>query len=107
MIKQNKILLVGKKIILASCLLISSVFATDYSSMTLDEMISQKGTIAQEDRDAFRAEMQSKMQNLTPEQKAELRASNTRGQGQMKKQQTRDGSGSRNRYGGSQGKGRR
>jgi len=92
-----------RKIFLTSFLLVSSVFATDYSGMTLDEMLSARGTIAQEDRESFRTEFQSKTQDLSPEEKAALKGYNTQGQGI--KQQLRDGSGSGNNYGGCRGGG--
>ncbi len=100
-----------KKIILISCLLVSSVFATDYTSMTLDEMVDARGTVAPEDRDAFRTEFQSKTQYLTPEEKMALKGNpeqSTNGQGTI--QQLKDGTGGGNKYAGSRGgggKGRR
>lgn len=86
-----------KKLLIGSCLFVGSLLASDYSSMTLDEMLSQRGSVAVEDRDAFRTEMQTKMQKLTPEQRAELRGSKGKGKGA--------GSGTGNRYKGSKGSG--
>ena len=90
-----------RKLLLASLLLAGSAFATDYTSMTLDEMLAQKGSVDVENRDAFRTEMQSKMQALTPDERASVMNSNNMGQG-MKLQ---DGTGSGGMYGGSMGSG--
>ena len=88
-----------KKILITSCLVASTLLASDYSSMTLDEMLTQRGNIAVEDRDAFKSEMQNKMKDLTPEQRAELRGSKGQGKG------SRGGSGAGNMYKGSKGSG--
>ena len=50
-----------------------SVFATDYSSMSLEEMLSQKGSVPELEREAFRSEMQKKMQDLTPQERQNLK----------------------------------
>jgi hypothetical protein len=91
-----------RKTLLAT-LIATSLFATDYTSMTLDELNALKGTIATEDRDAFKSAMQSKMMELTPEQKAavERGMSGTKGQGTI--QRLRDGSGAGGMYKGSRG----
>ena len=92
-----------RKLVLSSFLLVSSVFAVDYSTMTLDEMLSQRGTVDAANRDAFRTEMQNKMQSLTPEERADLRGSNSKGQGTQ--QRLKDGTGGGNMYKGSRGGG--
>jgi hypothetical protein len=94
-----------KKVVLLKAILVSMVFATDYSGMTLDEMLSARGTVAQEDKDSFRTEMQSKMQSLSPEERESYRQSN---QGMRNSsnsngtsQRLRDGSGAGGMYKGS------
>ncbi|MEA3354656.1 MAG: hypothetical protein U9Q33_12670 [Campylobacterota bacterium] len=84
-----------KKILIAGYLLLGSLFAADYSNMTLEEMLTKRGDITVEDKDAFKTEMQNKMQELTPEQRAELRGSKGKG----------NGPGSGNKYKGSNKKG--
>jgi hypothetical protein len=87
---------------MATIFMFSTLFAADYTSLTTDELNALKGTISPEDRDAFKSEMQSRMQSLTPEERATYRSSNGSGNGQM----LRDGTGSGNMYKGSRGMGR-
>lgn len=79
-----------KKIIIGISMVAMSLMAVDYSQMTMEEMNSLRGTIAAEDRDAFRADMQSRMQAMTPEERAQYRED----RGDVKGQGLRDGSGS-------------
>lgn len=88
-----------KKLLLISTLLASMLYATDYSNMSIDELNSLRGSVPTEDRDTFRATMQSKMRALSPEERSSYR--NSTGQGQMLK----DGSGSGGMYKGSRGGG--
>jgi len=85
------------KKLLGLVLLSTVLFATDYSSMSLEEMLSQKGSVPELEREAFRTEMKSRMQALSPEERAEYRQKN------MQKKQLKDGSGSGNMYKGSKG----
>ncbi len=74
-----------KKIVLAISVLTLGLMATDFTSMTTDELIALRGTVAVEDRDAYRAEMQDRMTTFTPEQQDALRNSRSsqgRGMGQ-------------------------
>jgi hypothetical protein len=75
-----------KKTVLAIGFLAITLMATDYSEMTTEELISLRGTVAVEDRADFRAEMQSRVATMTPEEQATFRASRQgqgmRGQGQ-------------------------
>jgi hypothetical protein len=86
-----------KKFILAAGLLTVGLLATDFSQMTMEELNAMRGTVSTEERDAFRAEMQSRLQAMTPEERqayiTERRnnANNDSGQGTM--QRLRDGSG--------------
>jgi len=91
-----------KKIILASCLVVVSVFATDYSNMSTDEMMNLRGSIPAEDRDAFRSEMQNRVSNMSDDERSSFRES----RGQRQGQGSQDGSGSMNRgSGGGMGQG--
>ena len=83
--------------------------AADYSQMSMEELNSLRGKVPVENRDAFRAEMQSRMKAMTPQERAKYRQErgNMRGQGlgngsgmgkgkgngQGMKQRLRDGSG--------------
>lgn len=86
-----------KKIIFTTALLASTLFGVDYSTMSIDELNSLKGSIPAEERESFRAAMQSNMQSLTPEERATYRTSSGQGQGKM----LRDGTGGGNMYKGS------
>jgi uncharacterized membrane protein YgcG len=88
-----------RKSILISLLSISTLFATDYSTMSLSDMLSQKGSVAVEDRDAFRSSMQSKMQSLTPEERATYTGSSKGNYGQGTNSRLQDGSQSGGMYG--------
>lgn len=89
-----------KKILFSSLVIAVSLFATDYSSMSIDELSSLRGSVLEQDRDAFKAAMQSKMQTLTPQERAFYKGMGN-GQGQM----LRDASGSGGMYKGSKGGG--
>ncbi len=75
--------------LVAMSLVAMSLVAADYSQMTTDELSALRGTVAVEDREVFRAEMQSRMQAMTPEERREYRVDRgfTKGQG------LKDGSG--------------
>ena len=105
------------------------LMAADYSQMSMEELNALRGTIAVEERDAFKTEMQSRMQAMTPEERAQYRTNRAQGtkhglgngtgkgkmnrggkqQGQGIQQRLRDGSGagSRHKGTGGQGKGRK
>jgi hypothetical protein len=69
------------KVFIIALLLSASVFATDYSSMSIDELSSMRGSVPAEDRDSFRSAWQSKMQGLSVEE----RQAYSRGKGQKGK----------------------
>lgn len=89
------------KVIISMSLVAMSLVAADYSQMTMEELNNLRGTIAVEERDAFKSEMQSRMQSMTPEERAQYRTD--RGQGMGKKLQ--DGSGQGKMHRGSKGQG--
>jgi len=61
-----------KKLILACAVSTLALMATDYQSMTIDELVALKGTVPVDERADFQAAMQEKMQSLTPEERAEI-----------------------------------
>jgi len=64
-----------KTIILMSITVASLMATTDFSQLSTQELINLRGQIAPEDRDAFRTEMQSRIANMTAEERATLQAS--------------------------------
>jgi uncharacterized membrane protein YgcG len=86
-----------KRKILIATILTVQLFAVDYSTFTNDELFNTRGTVSTDDRDAFRSEMSSRMQTLTPEERTSMRGS---------KSGARDGSGagSGNKRGGGGGR---
>ncbi len=98
------------KMILAATLMSVSLFAADYTQMTTEELNAMRGTVAVEDRDAFRAEMQSRMQAMTAEEREAFiaqRQASGQGMGQGQRQHLRDGSGAGQMKRGGQGMGGR
>jgi len=47
-----------------------SLSATDFSSYSTQELLDMKGSVAVEDRADFRNEMQDRISNMTPEERA-------------------------------------
>lgn len=88
-------------------LLSTSIFATDYSSMSIDELANLRGNIATEDRDAFRSAWQDKTQYLTPEEQMAYKkgSGSANSNATQTQQRLKDGSGSGNMYKGSHGHG--
>lgn len=64
-----------KKIVLIFFTVFSSLYAADYSSMSLEELQAARGSIGEADRDAFKSEMQSRMQSLSPQEREDARSS--------------------------------
>jgi hypothetical protein len=50
-------------------LLSLNIFAADYTAMSLEELQTLRGNVPQEERAAFQAQMQSRMQSLSPEER--------------------------------------
>jgi len=63
-----------KNLIIAMSFSVMSLMAADYSALTIDELNAMRGTIAVEDRDAFRTEMQSRIATMTSDELATFRA---------------------------------
>ena len=70
-----------KKTVLTMGLLAMSLMATDFSELTLQELIDMRGTVAVEDRTDFIAEMRSRVLAMTPEDLEAFRASRQGGRG--------------------------
>lgn len=65
-----------KRAILTFSLLTAGLMATtDFSQMTTSELIALRGSVAIEDRDAFRTEMQSRTATMTTQERDTLMAS--------------------------------
>jgi hypothetical protein len=65
-----------KRAILTFSLLTAGLMATtDFSQMTTSELIALRGSVAVEDRDAFRTEMQSRTATMTTQERDTLMAS--------------------------------
>lgn len=78
---------------IATALLAATMMTgTDFSSMTMEELTGLRGQVPAEERDAFRAEMKSRMQSLSPEERQQYMPSGKTG--------ARDGTGSRHGSGG-------
>lgn len=59
-------------LVLAAAILTGNAFAADYSQYTTEELANMRGTLqdaSPDDRDAFRAEWQKRLQNMTSEEK--------------------------------------
>jgi len=56
-----------KKILIAMSIAVVSLMATDYSAMTFDELDALRGTVAVEEREAFRTEMRSRIDAMSDE----------------------------------------
>lgn len=83
-----------------SLVLLSAVaaFGVDYSAMSMEELQAQRGSVAEADRSAYKTEMQSRMQSLTPEERQTASQSM-----RQSRSGSQDGSGSQMRNGGGGG----
>lgn len=66
-----------KKSLLALVFLGVVSFAADYSAMSATELSAMRGTVPVEDRPAFQAAMQEKMQTMSQEERQALTQSRT------------------------------
>lgn len=67
------------KNLIALIVLVSGVFATDFSQMCIDKLISMRGSVPTADRAAFEEEIQKRIQGMTPEERQKYKG--MRGQG--------------------------
>ena len=88
------------KKLLLTAMLSMAAFGVDYTTMSIDEMQSLRGTVADGDKAAFQSAMQSKMQALSPEDRQAYTSSM-----KQSKSGAQDGTGSQMRKGGSEGGG--
>ena len=72
-----------KRVIILT-LFASAAWAVDFSQMSTEELMGMRGTIAVSERPAFRAEMQKRMQTMTPAQRQQFMQSRGKGQGMGK-----------------------
>jgi len=93
-----------KRLLFILVFVVSSIYAVDYNTMSIDELNSLRGSVPVEDRENFRSAMQSKMQSLSPEERESYRQSR-RGMGNN--QRLRDGSAQGGMYKGSRGQSQR
>ncbi len=63
-----------KRVVITISIAVAGLMAGNYSQMTFEELNALRGTIPVEERDAFRAEMQSRMQAMTPQERETFRA---------------------------------
>jgi len=61
------------KRLMIMALLASASWAADFSQMSTEEMMNMRGSVPVADRPAFQAEMQKRMQNMTPEERQKYR----------------------------------
>lgn len=66
-----------KKSLLSLIALSVMAFAVDYSAMSATELAAMRGTVPAEDRAAFQAAMQAKMQTMTAEERQALTQART------------------------------
>ena len=57
------------RIVISMLFATAAVMAMDFSQMSTQELINLRGTLSPADRPAFRAEMQKRMQTMTPEER--------------------------------------
>jgi hypothetical protein len=68
-----------KKLLLATVVVGSFSWATDFASMTTSQLLALRGKVPASQRAAFRAEMQKRLSSMTLEQRRALMS--RRGQG--------------------------
>lgn len=65
-----------KKVVLAALLVAAgSIFATDYSSMSTEELKAMRGSVPSEDRATFQSEMQKRASTMSAEERASMKKS--------------------------------
>lgn len=83
-----------KKVIILIALLASASWAVDFSQISTEELMNMRGTISVNEQPAFRAEMQKRMQTMTPVQRQQfMQSSPGRGQGMDKGMNSQKGQG--------------
>jgi Ca2+-binding EF-hand superfamily protein len=72
------------KKLIAITLLLSGVFAADFSHMSTEEMMNMRGSVPVADRPMFRQEIQKRMQSMTPQERQKYKSMRGQGQGMGK-----------------------
>ncbi len=81
-----------KRLVLAAILAAGVLNATDFTTMTTEELVAARGTIAIDERDAFKEELQSRVSLMSTEEKEALGIS-PKGYGDMTGTAPQDGTG--------------
>ncbi len=86
-----------KKFILSIIFLSGLLYATDYSSMSTEDLINLRGSVPAQDRTAFRSELQSRISAMSTSERESLGIGNAQGSGSgtqtRKRMQNMNGSG--------------
>jgi len=69
-----------KKFVLIA-LLATAAWSVDYSQMSTEELMKLRGTLSPSERPAFRAEMQKRMQTMSPQQRQQMMQGRGMGKG--------------------------
>jgi len=70
-----------KKIILTTTIVVSSLFAVDYSNMSTENMMNMRGNVDPSERDAFRNEMQKRVGAMSEEDRKAFMKNKGEGRG--------------------------
>jgi hypothetical protein len=70
-----------KNFLIAAMIIGATLGAADYSQTTTQDMVQMRGNVPAEDREAFRNEMQNRMQSMTPEERQQYGLGQGKGQG--------------------------
>ena len=83
-----------KRIILAAILAAGALNATDFGSMSTEDLVSMRGTVATQEQADFRAELQSRVSSMTTDEREELGITpGANAKGESHGEAARDGSG--------------
>ncbi len=78
-----------KKFILSIVFLSGLLYATDYSSMSTEDLINLRGSVPTQDRAAFQSELQSRVSAMSASEKESLGIGSSQGSGSGLTTQTR------------------
>ncbi len=70
-----------KRFIFLTLLATAAAWSSNYAQMSTEELVNLRGTISPGDRPAFRAEMQKRMQTMTPRERQAIKQSKGMGKG--------------------------
>ncbi|MCF6205638.1 MAG: DUF1104 domain-containing protein [Sulfurovum sp.] len=70
-----------KRALILSVLCVAAAWSTDFSQMSTEELMQLRGTLSPSERPAFRAEMQKRMQSMSPEQRQQMMQGRGMGRG--------------------------